>query len=133
MPSVAPMSAGFKQVPVGSYLTILSTVNKSNVLSAPVKSGSGGAFTVAAPAAYSWPASADLSSLMGVGNLLKDMGTSQVSSGRVFRKFKAVARAGAGAGDLVGDSNFGTFYLEVASDGGDVPLAANATLLARSF
>ena len=132
MPSVGPMSAGFKQVPVGSYLTILSTINKTNVLKEPVKSGSGGAHTVAAPAAYSWPA-VDLSSLMGVGNLLKDMGTSQVSSGRVFRKFKAVARAGASGGDLAGDSNFGTFYLEVAADGGDVPLAEKATLLARSF
>ena len=131
MPSVAPMSAGFKQVPAGGYLTIMSTINVSNVLAAPVKSGSGGAFTVAAPAGLTFPA-VNLSSLLTVGHVLKDMGTTEVSSTRVFRKFKAVTSATTSSmGDLAGDANFGTFYLETVSDGGDVP-AANISLLARS-
>jgi len=140
MPSVAPMSAGFKQVPAGGYLTIMSSLQTTNVLQKPVTTGSGGSATVAPPVAYPWTAggaTANFSSLLTAGKVLKDMGSVQVSSSRVFRKFKAVAPASAGNGLAGGDaasanSDFGTFYLEVASDGGDVP-AANASMLARSF
>ena len=136
MPSVAPMSAGFKQVPAGGYLTIMSTINVTNVLAAPVKSGSGGSATVAAPAALTFNNTApNLSTLLTVGHVLRDMGTAVVSSTRVFRKFKAVAAAaGNTQGDFAGDgSNFGNFYLEVAGDAGDVPDAAKISLLARAF
>ena len=127
------MSAGFKQVPAGGYLTVLSTLANANMYVAPVKTGSGGAFAVAAPVTI-------VSGVYGAipvatGSLLKDMGSVVVSSSRVFRKFKAVgaAAAGTGLGDVVtSDNNFGTFYLEVVADGGDVP-AANKSLLARSF
>jgi hypothetical protein len=61
------------------------------------------------------------------------MGSVVVSSSRVFRKFKAVALAGTGLGDVTtSDNNFGTFYLEVVADGGDVP-DTKKSLLARSF
>jgi len=135
MSSVAPTSAGFKQVPAGGFVTILSTINVTNVLAAPVRSGSGGSATVAAPVGLSFNnTTPNLSTLLGVGHLLRDMGTTVVSSTRVFRKFKAVATsAGNNQGDFVGDgSNFGNFYLEVAGDAGDIP-AANRSLLARSF
>ena len=135
MPSVAPMAAGFKQVPAGGYVTIVSSLQNTNVLLKPATSGSGGSATVAAPAAYPWTAggaTANFSSLLTAGKVLKDMGSVQVSSSRVFRKFKAVAPAASnGGGDAPSaGTDFGTFYLEVASDGGDVP-AANASVLAR--
>jgi hypothetical protein len=139
MSSVAPLAAGFKQVPAGGFVTIISSLNTTNVYQAPVKAGSGGAATVAAPAVYPWAAggaTANFSSLLTAGRVLKDMGSVVQSSSRVFRKFKAVAAASAGNGTALGDapsanSDFGTFYLEVAADGGDVP-AANASILARS-
>jgi len=139
MPSVAPMTAGFKQVPANGYVTIISSINNANVLQKPVTSGSGGAAVVAAPAAYAWTAGGatlNFSSLLTAGHVLKDMGTVAVSSSRVFRKFKAVAPATAGNGLAGGDppsagTDFGTFYLETVADGGDVP-AANVSILARS-
>jgi hypothetical protein len=134
------MSAGFKQVPAGGYLTILSTIQLTNVYSGFTKSGSGGAVTVSSPTVYPWTnggASNNFSSLLTTGRTLKDMGTVQVSSFRVFRKFKAVAAATAGNGLAGGDApsangDFGTFYLETVADGGDVP-SANTTLLARTM
>ncbi len=140
MPSVGPLAAGFKQVPAGGYVTVLSSINVTNVLLKPVTSGSGGSATVAAPAAYPWTAglaTTNFSSLLTAGRTLKDMGSVAVSSSRVFRKFKAVAAATAGTGTGLGDapsanSDFGTFYLETVADGGDVP-DARVSLLARSL
>ena len=131
MPSVGPMSAGFKQVPASGYLTVISTLANANMYAAPVKTGSGGAAAVAAPVAI---AAGVYSALpVAAGNSLKDMGSVVVSSSRVFRKFKAVALAGTGLGDVAtSDNNFGTFYLEVVADGGDVP-DTKKSLLARSF
>lgn len=137
MPSVAPMTAGFKQVPAGGYVTIISTIQQTNVYSGFTKSGSGGAFTLSAPTVYPWAAggaTTNFSSLLTVGRVLKDMGTMQVSSSRVFRKFKAVGPATAnGGGDPPSaNSDFGTFYLETVGDGGDVP-NSNVSLLARAM
>jgi hypothetical protein len=138
MPSVGPLAAGFKQAPAGGYLTVLSTINHvTNVYQKPVTSGSGGSAVVAPPVVYPWTAggaTANFSSLLVAGRSLKDMGTVQISSGRVFRKFKAVAYAAGNTG--LGDppsanSDFGTFYLETMADGGEVP-AVNVSLLARS-
>jgi hypothetical protein len=135
MPSVGPMTAGFKQVPAGGYMTVISTLQRTNMYAAPVKTGSGGAATVAAPVAIAAVGVYNAMSV-GPGSSLKDMGSVLVSSGRMFRKFKAVASqpaAGTGLGDVATtDSNFGTFYLEVAADGGDVP-DGNKSILARSF
>jgi hypothetical protein len=139
MPSVGPLSAGFKQVPAGGYLTVVSSINTANVYSGFTKNGSGGSFTVSSPVPYPWTAggaTANFSSLLTSGRVLKDMGTMQVSSSRVFRKFKAVAPALAGNGLAAGDApsanpDFGTFYLETVADGGDVP-ADKVSVLARS-
>lgn len=138
MPSVGPLAAGFKQVPAGGYVTVLSSINVTNVLLKPVTSGSGGSATVAPPAAYPWTAglaTTNFSSLLTAGRTLKDMGSVAVSSSRVFRKFKAVAPASTftGLGDAPSaNSDFGTFYLETVADGGDVP-DARVSLLARSL
>ena len=132
MPSVAPMTAGFKQVPAASYMTVISTLQRTNMYAAPVKTGSGGAATVAAPTPIA-AVGVYNSISVGPGSSLKDMGSSVVSSGRLFRKFKAVGVASSSQGDVATtDSNFGTFYLEVAADGGDVP-DANKSLVVRSF
>ena len=141
MPSVGPLASGFKQVPSAGYVTVISTLNYGqvaggNVYAKPVTAGSGGSATIASPALLkdaSLPSLGPISTLLRAGNVLKDMGSVAVSSSRVFRKFKAVGLASSGAGgDLTtDDKNFGTFYLEVASDGGDVP-DANKSILARS-
>jgi len=132
MPSVAPMNAGFKQVPAGGYVTIISSLNCAVLYSKPVTAGSGGSATVAAPVAVPLATIGPVSTLLRAGNVLKDMGSSVVSSSRVFRKFKAVGLASSGAGGdfTTVDNNFGTFYLEVTGDGGDVP-DANKSILAR--
>ena len=137
MPSVAPMTAGFKQVPAGGYLTVISSINTTNVYSGFTKSGSGGAFALSSPTPYPWAAGGALpnfSSLLTVGRVLKDMGTVEVSSSRVFRKFKAVGPASANGGgdDPSTNGDFGTFYLETVADGGDVP-NSNVSILARSM
>ena len=142
MSSVGPLNAGFKQVPAGGYVTVISSINvsNSNVYSGFAKNGSGGAFTVGAPSNYPWTAggaNANFSSLLTAGRTLKDMGTVQVSSSRVFRKFKAVAPATAGNGLAGGDApstngDFGTFYLETVADGGDAP-ADKISILARTM
>ena len=133
MSSVGPLAAGFKQVPAGGYVTIVSTLNVTNLYAKPVTAGSGGSATVAAPVAVPLATIGPVSTLLRAGNVLKDMGTSAVSSSRVFRKFKAVglATTAGGFGDLTtADNNFATFYVEVAGDGGDVP-DVNKSILAR--
>jgi hypothetical protein len=132
MSSVGPLAAGFKQVPAGGYVTIVSTLNVTNLYAKPVTTGSGGSATVAAPVAVALTTIGPVSTLLRAGNVLKDMGSSAVSSSRVFRKFKAVGLASSGAGGdfTTADNNFGSFYLEVAGDGGDV-LDANKSILAR--
>jgi hypothetical protein len=138
MSSVGPLAAGFKQVAPGGFVTVVSTLNVANAYAAPLKAGSGGAATVAAPvsmsAAANLTAVGPISTFMRAGNNLKDMGSVVVSSSRVFRKFKAVGPFSATTlGDVsTSDNNFGTFYLEVASDGGDVP-DVNKSILARNF
>ena len=102
-----------------------------NQLSAPA-SGSGGA--VVAPTLALVPMStilganatpAGASTMVGVGKLLKDMGKSVVSAGRVFRKFAPVVSnastvstfgvVGAAAGGA--NAGYGSFYLEVGREG----------------
>jgi len=139
MSSVGPLAAGFKQVPAGGFVTIISSLNTAaagNILGAPTMSGSGGAATVSALPFLDGPSLVTISTSLTAGNTLKDMGSVVVSSSRVFRKFKAMAVNPQGANPLVGgdvataDNKFGTFYLEVAGDGGQ-PLAADVSILAR--
>lgn len=132
MPSVGPLFAGFKQVPAGGYVTIVSTLNCTNLYSKPVTASSGGSATIASPVAVPLATIGPVSTLLRAGNVLKDMGSVAVSSSRVFRKFKAVGLASSGAGGdfTTADDKFATFYLEVTGDGGDVP-DVNKSILAR--
>ena len=132
MSSVGPLAAGFKQVPAGGYVTIVSSLNVTNLYAKPVTAGSGGSATIASPVAVPLATIGPVSTLLRAGNVLKDMGSVAVSSSRVFRKFKAVGLASTGAGgDLTTvDDKFASFYLEVSGDGGDVP-DVNKSILAR--
>jgi len=151
--SAHPARAGFNQSG-GAYFYIMTTLETRaaagsapsatgtyiNTLSAP-GSNSGGAwipptlgsntFSNVAGATNATTAST-LSGFVGRFNLLKDMGKTVVSSGRVFRKFAAVgtaAQGGAGVaaynsslGVLGGagsapNAGYGSFYLEVGRDG----------------
>jgi len=136
---MSSVASQFKQTPVGGYVTVISTINPTNIYQSPiVKSNSGGAATVASPVAYAWtgvPSATNISTLLTAGHVVKDMGSVTMSSSRVFRKFKAIGQSGGTppGGDVnTSDNDFGTFYLEVASPDQDVP-AANVSVLARSM
>ena len=129
MPSVGPLASGFSQS-ASAYLTIVSDLTFTRFLTYTPGTGSGGAALPGSFAPYnvvSLGNTVNLStSQLKAGNMLKDMGKTVVSTGRVFRKVQVMAAAGnpgisggsvsAGTGD-----NFLTGYLEVASDAGDTP------------
>jgi len=126
--SAHPAKAGFNQSG-GAHFIIMTAldntyINKINVAS----SGSGGAAT--APT-FTAVAATDAAIGLGagdvaIGKLLKDMGKSVVSSGRVFRRFQSVGSGVAkfnstfgvnGATPSAANGGYGTFYLEVGREG----------------
>jgi len=125
MPSVGPLASGFSQSP-SAYLAIVSSLSFTNFLTYTPGTGSGGAVLPGSFASYNVLGSTvNLStSQLQAGRMLKDMGKTVISSGRVFRKVQVMAAAGnpgvaggsvpSGTGD-----NFLSGYLEVASDGGN--------------
>jgi hypothetical protein len=67
---------------------------------------------------------ANAASFVQPNKLLKDMGKSVVSGGRVFRKFAPVVATGAnssfgvvGAAGTAPNTGYGSFYLEVGREG----------------
>lgn len=126
MPSVGPLASGFSQCP-SAYLAIVSSLNIANFLTYTPGTGSGGATLPGSFAAYD-NTGAVLTGQLAAGNMLKDMGKTVISSGRVFRKVQVMARAadpGVGGGSVPTGTgvNFVAGYLEVASDAGDTPNA----------
>lgn len=126
MPSVGPLASGFSQCP-SAYLAIVSTLNVANFLTYTAGTGSGGAALPGSFAAYNNDGNV-LNGQLNAGGMLKDMGKTVISSGRVFRKVQVMATAAATG--LPGGSvpagtglNFVSGYLEVASDAGDTPNA----------
>ena len=120
---------------VGSFINTLTTAG----------SGSGGAYVSPTLALVSVssvmnPASAGqastMSALFGRGALLKDMGRSVVSSGRVFRKFAPVVGNNPSSFGVVGvagatpNAGYGSVYLEVGREGQG---AATPAPIARYF
>jgi len=127
-------AAGVAPAAVGAFINTLATAG----------SGSGGAFVSPTLALVSVssvmnPASAGqastMSGLFGKGALLKDMGRSIVSSGRVFRKFAPVVGNLSSFG-VVGvpgaapNAGYGSVYLEVGREGQG---AATPAPIARYF
>jgi hypothetical protein len=126
--SAHPARAGFNQSG-GAYFYIaadltIAHINKINVAA----SGSGGA---AVAPTFTAVAATDAAIGIGAGDvvagkLLKDMGKSVVSSGRVFRRFQSVGSGATkfnstlgvnGAATSAANSGYGTFYLEVGREG----------------
>jgi hypothetical protein len=68
---------------------------------------------------------ANASTIVGTGKLLKDMGKTVVSAGRVFRKFAPVVSAAGtvssfgvvGAAGSGANAGYGSFYIEVGREG----------------
>jgi len=113
--------------PSSSFLNTLATAGAN----------SGGAwvgptFAKAKMSTIVGPACSDASGadLVKAGSLLKDMGKSVVSSGRVFRKFAPVVSGAAGGKDSFGvvgsaasapNTGYASFYLEVGREGTGAP------------
>jgi len=132
--------AGFNQSG-GAYFIVMTALANSDgttttnnfvntVTTAP--SGSGGAVVapVLAPTLMSavigaGTTAANAASFVQAGKLLKDMGKSVVSAGRVFRKFAPVVSAAntvssfgvVGAAGTATNAGYGSFYLEVGREG----------------
>ena len=119
---------------VGAYINTLTTAG----------SGSGGAYvsptlSLVSVSSVMNPASAGqastMSALFGKGALLKDMGRSVVSSGRVFRKFAPVVGnlssfGVVGVAGATPNAGYGSVYLEVGREGQG---AATPAPIARYF
>lgn len=139
------VKAGYNQS-AGGYYTVVAAIAPANFLAFTPGTGSGGAATVGTFATLTWASEVGggkTSSLLAVGNVLKDMGKTVVSSGRTFRKFQGVAASFVGAGGVTGvvgtaagvnPTGYLTGYLEVAREGtGGVSSAPVFNSLARAF
>jgi len=126
MPSVGPSAYGFKQS-AGGFFVPLADVG-SRVLALNASGGAGGSFQVGSFTTASWaiggttPSRATSTiSAIAVGGVLRDMGKSVVSAGRVFRKVQLLTStvSTGGVGGPVGASNplvdYLTGYIELGS------------------
>jgi hypothetical protein len=127
--------AGFNQSG-GNHYIIMTQLDNTNINKVSVgATGSGGAVT--APT-FALAAANDATIGLGAadvaaGKLLKDMGKSVVSAGRIFRKFESVGTGAAkfnstfgvnGAAGTAVNAGYGTFYLEVGREGAGPAAAA---------
>jgi hypothetical protein len=118
-----PARAGFNQSGGAYFLVISSIAGQLNAFT--VGTGSGGATTAGTFAPVTTlallPGVGNQSSLFGVGNLIKDLGKTVVSSGRTFRKFQLVQQTASNSsitGGITGPSpTYASFYLETGRDG----------------
>ena len=121
-------NCGFNQSGGAHFIIMTSLTNTSINSITTAATGSGGA--VAAPVlalVAATDASVGLTAADVVaGKLLKDMGKSVVSSGRVFRKFESVGTGAVKFNSTFGvngavpsalNTGYGTFYLEVGREG----------------
>jgi hypothetical protein len=126
MSSVGPMRAGFKQNAGGFFIPLGDVASK--VLAFTAVGGAGGSYQVGSFATASWAAfgttpSKFTSSIStaAAGGLLRDMGKSVVSAGRVFRKVQLLTStvSTSGVGGPVGAANplvdYLTGYIELGS------------------
>lgn len=136
---------GFNQSGQGYYIVVETGLwAKLNVPN--LASGSGGAYSVQAlnlaSAENATAGGLGISTLFGQGRLVRDCGKTIVSSGRAFRKIQAVLGealapstfgvTGPVAGTLSSsDTGYATYYVEVATNGGPAPSAANIGGIAR--
>ena len=143
-----PLKAGFNQSG-GAYFMTLAELEATGAtvpagyINALVSGGSnsGGAFAnptlstvTMANILGAGTATANVYALVKANALLKDMGKTVVSSGRVFRKFAPVSRNTSngvvGAAAVSPNTGYGSFYLEVGM--GQLPAPAGAAANAGS-
>jgi len=126
MSSVGPMRAGFKQS-AGGFFVPLGNVGNA-VLAFTAAGGAGGSYQVGSFAAAAWAQSGTTPSKytstissIAAGGVLRDMGKSVVSAGRVFRKVQLLTStvSTGGVGGPVGSTNpvvdYLTGYIELGS------------------
>jgi hypothetical protein len=126
--SAHPSKAGFNQSG-GAHFIIMTALDNTYINKATTAgSSSGGAFV---QPTFALAAANDAVIGLGAGDvaagkLLRDMGKSVVSSGRVFRRFQSVGSGAAkfnstfgvnGAAPSAANAGYGTFYLEVGREG----------------
>ena len=122
---MSSVASGFKQNN-SAYLRVVSTIPAANFLTYTPGTGSGGAFLPGSFATFAYGSVTDVSTNLQAGNSLKDMGRTVISSGRVFRKVQVMKNTTAALVGAIGGSvfdstaSFGTGYVEVAGDAGDV-------------
>ena len=127
-----PLKAGFNQSGGAYFMTLApleavtgTAVYVNSLTSAG--SNSGGAFTSPTLALATMASiigtgttAGNAAALVGSNVILKDMGKTVVSSGRVFRKFAPVARNTSngvvGQGAVAPNAGYGSFYLEVGRE-----------------
>jgi hypothetical protein len=127
-----PLKAGFNQSGGAYFMTLAAleavtgtAVYVNNLTSAG--SNSGGAFTSPTLALATMASiigagttAGNAAALVGANTVLKDMGKTVVSSGRVFRKFAPVARNTSngivGGAAVAASTGYGSFYLEVGRE-----------------
>ena len=129
------MASGFNQSAGAYYLVISSVANQ--VLTYTPGTGSGGAVTQGSFAANAL--AGNYSTVYGAGRLIRDMGKTVVSSGRVFRKFQPVVNTASGASSLgvagsaasATDAGYFTAYLEMGREGQNGGQAPGIPQIAR--
>ena len=135
-----PARAGFNQSG-GAYFLVISTIAGQLNAFTP-GTGSGGATTAGTFAPTTTLALCggvgDISSLVGAGKLIKDLGRTVVSSGRTFRKFQVVQQTNGNSsisnGITGAATTYGAFYLETGRDGADgAPGSGGHPMIARYF
>lgn len=129
MSSVGPTSRGFKQSQGGYFVGLVGLDNK--VLAYSGGSGNGGSAVVGSFSTAQWAtsvananASPHVSTLKSSGCILRDMGKSVVSSGRLFRKVQllvsSVSTGGVNgtSGNPYPNAEYLTGYLELPNASG---------------
>jgi hypothetical protein len=131
---------GFNQSGGGHYVVIAATSSASQLFEFPVTSGSGGAFTAAAPVPIAaGAASTALVAAVVAGAILRDMGrTVVVPSGngaRTFRKFQVVGNASGDSANFGVVSSVGgrVFFLETMREGQEPTGGVAPLAIARYF
>jgi hypothetical protein len=143
MSSVGPTSRGFKQAQGGVFINLLANGLNGKVLAYSGSSGAGGSSVPGSFSPASWAltgsagASKHTSTLSLAGSVLRDMGKSVVSSGRLFRRVQllvsTVSTGGVDgtAGNSYPATDFLTGYIELpsAAGGGGMALPAPVAYL----
>jgi hypothetical protein len=143
MSSVGPTSRGFKQAQGGFFVNIVAAGLNGKILSYNGTTGAGGSSVNGSFSTATWAqvgsagASKHTSTLTLAGSVLRDMGKSVVSSGRLFRKVQllvsTVSTGGVDgtSGNSYPATDYLTGYIELpnAAGGGGMALPAPVAYL----